>query len=630
MQLRVNPLFRDLRWQRLKAAAVELAPYLKSVRRELMMAVLCSLGGVLMVIARPWPIKMVFDYALLSKKKVQWVFPFYLLKGYGPEGVVAIACLLLFAVTLLWGLFIYNQRFLISVAGQQVTYTLRRRLFAHYQRLTLAWHRQTHVGDLLLRATGDTNMLREMLVDATLIIMTEFLVLFSMIAVMLTMDWQLTMISLAVLPLLTLAVFRISSDLRVAVRRQRKKEGRMAGIFGEMLQSLAVIQVFGREAYEEERFAGPNRQTLRQAKRTVRLEANLERVSEILLAVGTGTVLWFGVQRVLTGLLTPGDLLVFTSYLNSTYRPLRRIANVTARLSKATSCAERVFSVLRVQEKVRVRPDARPAPPLSGHLAFKEVSFGYHRDRLVLHDVSFTVRPGETMAIVGPNGAGKSSLCALLPRLYDPVSGRIKLDGEKITHFTLTSVREQIGVVLQQPLLFATSIRENVAYGKPDATLDEIVAAAQVADAHEFICALPNGYDTVIGERGDTLSGGQRQKIAIARAMIKDPSILILDEPTAALDATSAAQLNATLVRLSHRKTTVRVSHRLSEVNYADLILVLQAGRIAQAGTHDALITEPGWYRETFELQQSEGADIRQELGDEFEGDLVLRAGSGR
>lgn len=630
MQLRINPLFKDLRWQRLKAAAIELAPYLKPVRRELTMAVLCSMGGVLMVVARPWPIKMVFDYALLSKKKIQWVFPFYLLKGYGPEGVAAIACLLLFAITLLWGLFIYNQRFLIATAGQHVTYTLRRRLFAHYQRLSLSFHRQAHVGDLLLRATSDTNLLREMLVDATLIITTEFLVLFSMIAVMLTMDWQLTMISLAVIPLLALAVFRISNDLRVAVRRQRKKEGRAAGIFGEMLQSVAVIQVFGREAYEEERFAGPNRQTLRQARRTVRLEANLERVSEILLAVGTGTVLWFGVQRVLSGLLTPGDLLVFTSYLNSTYRPLRRIANVSARLSKALSCAERVFSVLRVQEKVRVRPDARPAPALMGQISFKEVSFGYQRDRLVLRDVSFTVRPGETVAIVGPNGAGKSSLCALLPRLYDPIAGRIKVDGEKITHFTLSSLREQIGVVLQQPLLFAGSVRENIAYGKPNAPLEEIIAAAQAADAHEFICALPRGYDALIGERGDTLSGGQRQKIAIARAMIKDPAILILDEPTAALDATSAAQLNATLVRLSHRKTTVRVSHRLSEVNYADLILVLQAGQVAQVGTHETLVNEPGWYRDTFDLQQGEGVDIRDGLCGEFDGGPALRAQTGR
>lgn len=619
MRFRVNPLFKDLQWQRLKAAAVELVPYLRPVRRELTLAILCSLGGVLMVIARPWPIKMVFDYALLSKKRIQWVFPFYLLKGYGPEGVVAIACLLLFAVTLLWGLFIYNQRFLVATAGQHVTYTLRRRLFAHYQRLTLSFHRQAHVGDLLLRATGDTNMLREMLVDATLIISTEFLVLFSMVGVMLCMDWQLTMISLAVVPLLGVAVFRISSDLRVAVRRQRKKEGRMAGIFGEMLQSVAVIQVFGREAYEEERFAGPNRQTLRQARRTVRLEANLERISEILLAVGTGTVLWFGVQRVLAGLLTPGDLLVFTAYLTSTYRPLRRIANVTARLSKALSCAERVFSILRVQEKVRVRPDARPAPALRGHVAFKDVSFAYQRGRLVLRGVSFGVRPGQTVAIAGPNGAGKSSLCALLPRLYDPVEGRIKVDGEKITHFTLNSLREQIGVVLQQPLLFAGSIRENIAYGKPGATLEEVVAAAQAADAHDFICSRSNGYETLVGERGDTLSGGQRQKIAIARAIIKDPPILILDEPTAALDATSAAQVNATLVRLSERKTTLRVSHRLAEVSYADLIVVLEAGQVTQLGTHQALVREPGWYQDTFQLQQSEGVtDNGAELNEFF------------
>jgi ATP-binding cassette subfamily B protein/subfamily B ATP-binding cassette protein MsbA len=603
--IRLDPLLQ-VRWARLGKVARELSPFLHPVRRLLLLAILCSTGNVLMTIARPWPIKMVLDYALLPAGRVKWVFPYHLLKGYGAMGVASIACGLLIAITLLWGLFAYNQRFLIAAAGQRVTYDLRRRLFDHLQRQSLSFHRRQRVGDLLLRATGDTNMLREMLVDAVLIVFTEFFVLLAMLAVMTYMDWQLTMVSLAILPLLGLAVFQISGRLRTAVRSQRKREGRVASIFGEMLQSIAVIQVFGREAHEQERFGGSNRRSLREGLRTVRLEANLERISEVMIAVGTGAVLWFGVGRVLDGALTPGDLVVFTSYLAAMYRPLRRIARVTGRLSKATVCAERVFSILRLDDRVKVRRDAVAAPRFRGRVTFKNVSFSYHSGQLVLRDVSFTITPRQTVAVVGPNGSGKSTLCALIPRLFDPANGSITIDGQKLSHFTLESLREQIGVVLQHPLLFAGSVRENVAYGKPDATDEEIVAAAAAVAADEFVRSLRDGYDTKIGERGDTLSGGQRQKLALARAIIKAPSILVLDEPTASLDAASAAQVNHSLCELSRNRTTLWVSHRLRDLQHADLILVLEDGHIAQRGTHDALMRQGGWYRDTYRLQALE------------------------
>lgn len=605
-QVRPAPLFRELSWRRLVLAGSHLLPYLKPVRRQLLLAVACSIGGVLMAVARPWPIKMVLDYAIIPTGRVKWVFPYHLMKGYGAMGVVSIACVLLFAVTLLWGLFIYYQRYLVAAAGQRITYTLRQRLFLRLEHLSLSFHHRQRVGDLLLRAVGDTTMLREMLVDATMIILSEFCVLIGMMSVMFALDWQLTLISLSIFPLLSLAVFQISANLRTAIRRQRKKEGRMASLFGEMLQSVAVIQVFAREAHEAERFRGSNQQFMRQGLRTVRMEANLERIAEGMIALGTGAVLWFGVGRVLTGVLTPGDLVVFTSYLASMYRPLRRIARVTSRLSKATVCSERVFDVLRVRERVKVHPDAVRAPRFKGRVTFKNVNFAYRPGEPVLNDLSFTVERGQTLALVGPNGAGKSTLCGLLPRLFDPTSGRIKIDGEKINRFTLESLREQTGVVLQESLLLAGTVRENIAYGKPEATLEEVLAAARLADAHEFIECLPDGYDTHVGERGGTLSVGQRQKIAIARAMIKDPAILILDEPTASLDPSSAAQLNQTLSALASTRTTFRASHRLADVCGADLILVLQGGRITQRGSHEELMSEPGWYREVFLLQAAE------------------------
>ncbi|MFQ5352161.1 MAG: ABC transporter ATP-binding protein, partial [Candidatus Binatia bacterium] len=592
-----------VQWKRLAAVGKEARPYMRDVKRELAIAVACGVGAVIMAVARPWPIKMVFDYALLPAGRVKWVFPYAMIKGYGPMGVVTISCILLLVVTLLWGTFVFTQRFLVAAAGQRVTFRIRRQLFSHLQRLSLSFHRQQRVGDILLRATGDANMMRDMMVDAVLIIFTEFLVLFAMVLVMFWMDWQLTMIALSVIPLLGLIVFRISSSLRTAVRKQRKTEGRVASMVGEMLQSIPVIQVFGREAHEDEKFGASNRQNLKQGLRTVKLEANLERASEIVVALGTGGVLWFGVRRVLAGILTPGDLLVFTSYLASMYRPLRKIARVTGRLSKATVCADRVFSVLRSEEHIRVRHDAAKAPRFEGRVTFKDVAFEYRKGVRVLNDVSFTVKPGRTVAIVGANGAGKSTLCGLLPRLYDPLEGTITIDGEKINRFTPESLREQIGMVLQSPLLFAGTIGENIAYGKLGATREEIIEAAKMADAHDYISQLRDGYDTIVGERGDTLSGGQRQKISIARAMIKKPSILILDEPTSALDASSAAQLNHTLAKLSEGTTTFRVGHRLSELCRSDMIVVFEDGRVSQIGKHDELVRQDGWYRRIFTLQ---------------------------
>ena len=606
MAVKRNPFFANVRWRRLARLFHYFAPDLRRVRGELILALVCTVGSMLAILARPWPMKIIFDYALLPRHRARWVLPFGIGKGYGAMGVTTISSVLLLAIALVWGIFSYRQTFLISSAGQKMTYAIRRRLFAHLQRLALSFHTAHHTGDLVMRATSDTNMLREMLVDSTLIILADFMVVFAMGGVMFWLDWQLTFVGLAVLPLMGLTAFRFSHELREAVRKQRQRDGRMASLLSEVLHAIMVVQAFGRETHEDARFAEFNRRSLRQGMRSVRLEAGLERVVEVLVAFGTAGVLWFGVRRVLGGALTPGDLLVFTGYLTQMYKPLRRVARLTTRLSKATVCGERVAEILATSERVKERRDAKVAPRLTGQVSFQSVTFHYHAGRPVLSDVSFGIEAGQSVGIVGGNGAGKSTLLGLIPRLYDPVAGKVKLDGENIKHFTLDSLREQIGIVLQQPILFGTTIRENIAYGKPDATDDEVVAAARAADVHEFIAGLPKGYDTVVAEGGANLSGGQRQKIGIARAIIKNPPILILDEPTSGLDATAAVEVNATLRRLAAGKTVFRVAHRLEDLRGCDVILVLQDGRVAEKGSHAELIEGSGWYQRICALQSAE------------------------
>src|SRR5262249_3549785 len=453
-----------------------LKPDIQRVRSELILALMRTLGAILAALARPWPIKIVFDYALIPKHHLRWAL-FDIAKGYGPMGGASVSCALLLVIALVGGLFSYYQSYLIAAAGQRLTFAVRRRYFAHLQRLSLSVHNAHRAGDLVLRATGDTNMLREMLVDSTLIILSEVLVVFGMLGVMFVMDWQLTIASLAVLPLMTLTPCRFSHELREAVRLQRQRDGRMAALLSEVLHAIIVVQAFGRQAHEDERFGDFNKRSLKQGMRAVRLEATLERVVEVLVSIGTAGVIWFGARRVPQGSLPPGDLLVFIGYLGSTYKPLRRIARLTTRLSKATVSGERVAAILAIQDRVKERKNAQPAPPFRGAVSFNDVSFHYQQGCPVLQHVTFRVEPGR----VGANGAANSTRLGPTPRLYDPVEGGVEIDGLNVKRFTLESLREQIGIVLQQPILFGTTIRENIAYGKPDATVDDVEAAARAA-----------------------------------------------------------------------------------------------------------------------------------------------------
>ncbi len=555
-------------------------PHLRPYRGRMLAAWLCMLGATLAYLAQPWPLKIIFDYALLPSSEI----PHGFLGNLSTSQLVAAAAGSVLLIALIRGVLGYGQAYLTASVGQRVIASVRKRLFSHIQRLSHSFHDEQHTGDLLLRLTGDIQLLRDLLVNAVLLITERLLVMVAVAGVMLWMDWRLALVALMVLPALALVSFRVSGKIREATRKQRRRESRTANILSEMLSSVPVIQAHAREEWEDQRFERQHKASLKAGLRATRLEANLNRVVEVILAAGTAGVLWYGVHRVLSGALTPGDLLVFTAYLATLYKPIRKLATLTSRLAKSAVCGERLIAILETEPEIRDRPDSRPAPPFRGEIRFEGVGFAYRDGRRVLHDANFHILPGQTAALVGPSGAGKSTVAKLLLRFYDPQAGSIRIDGHDIREYTLDSLRQQISVVMQQPHLFALSVRENIAYGRLDASDEEVEEAARLACAHEFIEQLPEGYETVLAEGGSSLSAGQRQRIAIARAMLRNAAIVILDEPMTGLDADSEAKVQLALDRLCRGRTCLLITHDAQSAARSDLILqVMRGGRVVPA-----------------------------------------------
>ncbi|MGH8875486.1 MAG: ABC transporter ATP-binding protein, partial [Acidimicrobiia bacterium] len=418
----------------------------------------------------------------------------------------------------------------------------------------------------------------------------------------------LTLVALSAVPLFLLTMLRLTRRISTVARKQRRIEGELASTASESLGAIKVVQSYSLEGRFESTFADHNRRSLKDGVKAKRLTAGLERKTDVLVAIATGLVLLFGAQMVLGGTLTPGDLVVFITYLKNAFKPMRDTAKYTGRLATAAASGERIVDILDTEPDIRDRPDAREAPPLRGEVRFEGVSLAYGEGREVLRELDLVARPGERVALVGSSGAGKSSLAGLLLRLYDPDQGRITVDGTDIRELTLASLRGQIAIVLQESVLFATSIGENIALGAPGAGRREVEAAARLAGAHQFITALPDGYQSVVGERGDTLSGGERQRIAVARAAIRKAPIVILDEPTAGLDRRNQAAVLEALRRLSHGRTVFHIAHDLATVRDADQILYLDDGRVVEAGSHDQLIWRNGRYAAMYRFQEQNRA----------------------
>lgn len=579
---------------------------------RLLLAIICALGYTGMRLAEPWPLKFVFDNVLVNRPLVT---PFPWLNGWlGTDRtrvlMLAVGAVLVFA--LLRGVFYYFQSVLTTGVGQEVVVKIRQRLFAHVQRLSLRFHNQSSTGDLLMRFTGDINNLRQLLAASLLSLISESIILIGFVTVMFIMNWRLALLAVVTMPTILFLLVFYSSKIRTAARKQRRREGELAARLHETLSSMHIVQMFTREDEEEDRLRSLNKRSLKAGMRATRLEGQLNQGVEISVAIGMALTIWVGVNQVIDGRLTPGELLVFITYMQSFYRPMRRLSRVAERASKASSCVDRITEVL--DHEPEIVDGHITAGRLRGDIRFDNVSFAYDDGAELLRNVDLAIQRYQTVALVGPSGAGKSTMISLLPRLYDPTGGSVRIDGHDIRDFTLRSLRENISVVPQDGALFGGTIRENIAYGNPDATDEEIESAARDANLHDFIAALPGGYDTIISERGVSLSGGQRQRLAIARALVKDAPIVVLDEPTTGLDAESEHLVMSALDRLLVGRTAVVIAHRLETIRRADLIVVLEAGRIVDRGTHDELIAGGGRYADLYRLQFSDGSQHQDSL----------------
>ena len=574
---RLEPRAMGRVWRRLSN---HLSPH----RRSLAAALCCMIGSTALELARPWPLKLAFDLILIPVDGPHPLLTRYPALETHPQlllGMLAGAVLL---IAIGSGLLGFGQTYLTASVGQRVVADIRLQVYAHLQRLSQSFHDQSSTGDLISRLTGDIRMMRELLVNSLVFILDRLLVVACMLAVMLWMDWRLTCVALVVLPILGLTVRRFGQAIKGATRKQRRRESQITHAIHEGLSTLRVVQALAREAHAEERFASHNDRSVKASLKATRLQAQMNRIVQVLLAAGTAAVMWLGVQRVQASALSAGDLLVFTAYMTALYKPVRKLASLTSRLSKAAVCGERLVAILDTEPEIRDAVDARVAPPFRGAIELEDVSFSYPGRSSVLDGANLTIAPGQTVALIGESGVGKSTLAALLLRFYDPLRGSVRIDGDDLRAYTLQSLRSQIAILLQEPALFNATVQENIGYGKLDADLDEVIAAARVADAHDFIERLPLGYDTVLSEGGRSLSGGQRQRIAIARAVLQDAPIVILDELTTGLDNRSANQVERALAQLTADRTCLRITHDLTCAQCADQVVRLSDGQLLSVG----------------------------------------------
>jgi ATP-binding cassette subfamily B protein len=552
-------------------------------------------------LAKPWPLKIIVDN-VLGGRPLHWPFA----GGLGPGALLAAACVALVGIYGLLGALGVTSNYATISVGQRMVNDFRSELYAHLQRLSLAFHSRRSVGDLLYRLTADTFAIQTLTMNGFFPIISSAVMLVGMLVVMLRLDWVLTLIALGIVPALFLSIVGLSRRMTALATESRVKESALWALAQRTMGAIRVIQAFTTEEDEHRRFVRSSTESLAANLRLYTFQTVYASFVSVLIAAGTAAVLWFGARHVLAGQLSVGEVLVFTSYLASLYAPINSLTQTWGLVQGARVGAERVFEILETAPDLVDGTRDLARGDVHGAITFEGVEFGYDPSRRVLKGIDFHARAGDVVAIVGATGAGKTTLVSLVPRFYDPSRGRVLLDGIDLRDFRLRALRQQVAIVLQPPLVFPTTIRENIAYGRPDATAGAITEAARLAQLEDFLERLPDGLDTVVGESGATLSAGEQLRITIARAILRDAPILILDEPTAALDAATEALVMQGFQRLMAGRTTFVIAHRLSTVRRADVILVVDDGRIVERGTFAELVARGGRFAHLHRTQFGE------------------------
>ncbi|WP_441228457.1 ABC transporter ATP-binding protein [Tardiphaga sp. 20_F10_N6_6] len=578
---------------------------LRPYRGWLIIVFLAMLVEIAMSLAAPWPLKLVLDDALGSHHLpawLDWAHDYGI--GRHTLGVALFAGIATLVIAVIGAIATYIDNYYSTSVGQWVANDLRIRIYAHLHRLSLRYYDKAKTGALMSTITTDVTTLQNFASSSTLDILLDLITIVFMIGLMFWLDWDFTLIALGITPFLIVFVFHFKRAVKDVTRTVRQRQSEIVAVVQQGLGQVRAVTAFGRQDLELARLEAASHATVEAAMKARQVKSLLSPVVSIVVAFCTAIVLWKGTSLIVAGTMTAGALTVYLAYLAQFFKPVKDLASMTSAIAQTTVALERIQNILAADDVIVEKPGAVDPGRAKGAITFENVAFSYSEEASVLRDVSLHIEPGQIVGVVGPTGSGKSTVLSLIPRFYDATSGRVLIDGVDVTDYKLSALRAQVGFVLQETVLFRGTIRENIAYGRPGATDEEIVAAAKIANADEFITRMPHGYDSMVGERGDTLSGGQRQRIGIARAVVRNSPIMILDEPTAALDPESEALVIEALRRLMQGRTVIMIAHRLSTIRDADKIIVLKEGVVAEQGSNDELIAQGGIYAELVKIQQ--------------------------
>ncbi len=578
---------------------------LKPYRRSLLIVLVAMLLQMVASVAAPWPLKVILDNVASEHKLPPWVGHFLqpFMSSNTKMQIALAAAIAVVLIALLGAIASYVSSYYTTSVGQWVGNDLRLRTYHHLQQLSLSYYGAHDMGTLLSTLTADVQTIQAFASSSTLGMLVDLLTIVGMLAIMFWLNWDFTLIAVSATPFTLLMISRFKKAVKKAQKEVRKQQSNIVAVVEQGLESMKVVKAFGRQDLEQEELSEVSKASVDAALKARRVKALLSPTVSVIVALCTGFVLWRSSSLILKGAMTAGELTVFLSYLSQFFKPVKDLATMTNTIAQTAVAVDRVRGLLEADDVIPEKPDAQDPGVLKGDIEFDHVAFGYQKDAPVLKDLSFKIKAGEMVGVVGPTGTGKSTIVSLIPRFYDPGGGRVMVDGVDVKDYKLQGLRNQIAYVLQETVLFRGTVAENIAYGKGGATRDEILAAAKLANADEFISKMPQGYDTMVGDRGDTLSGGQRQRIGIARAIIRKNPILILDEPTAALDTESEKLVIEALERLMKGRTVITIAHRLSTIRDSDKILVLKEGVLAEEGTHEELLARGGVYAELYHIQ---------------------------